>query len=96
MLSTGRIHSRVKIGATIVLFCIFMPKWTLCVTLLFYTVLFLLLEFQSRFWVPKKTPARASVRGLEFDIGLLETEARRLVAVSQPLCPNHHHGRQQR
>lgn len=44
----------------------------------------------------KKTPARASVRGLEFDIGLLETEARRLVAVSQPLCPNHHHGRQQR
>lgn len=96
MLSRGIIHSRVQIGATIVLFCIFMLNWAICATLLFYTVLFLVLEFQSRFWFPKKTPARASVRGLEFDIGLLETEARRLVAVSQPLCPNHHHGRQQR
>lgn len=44
--------------------------------------LFLVLEFQTRFWFPKTTPARASVRGLEFDSGLFETEARRRVAAS--------------
>lgn len=62
----------------------------------FYFLLFLVLEFQTRFWFPKPTPARASVRGLEFDSGLLETKERRLDAAKQPLRPNHHHGRQQR
>ncbi|CAG5888965.1 unnamed protein product [Menidia menidia] len=48
----------------------------------------------TRFWSPTPTPARASVRGLEFDSGSLDAEARRPDAACQPRCPGHHHGRQ--
>lgn len=41
---------------------------------LFYAKYLFVLEFQTRFWFSKTTPARASVRGLEFDSGLFETK----------------------
>lgn len=41
--------------------------------------------FQRRFWVPPTTPARASVRGLEYSSGLLEAEARWCEAASPHL-----------
>lgn len=47
----------------------------------------LVLEFQTRFWSPKPAPARASVRGLEFDSGPLEAEARRFNVLQQAPAP---------